>query len=65
MLVRLLRELVDADDDALAGLDGGLEAVGGLLDLALDEPGLDRGDRAAELVDPLDQLAGALLELGR
>ena len=43
----------------------GLEAVCRLLDLALHESGLDRRDRAAELVDPLDQLAGALLELGR
>ena len=59
-LVGLLRELVDADDDAVAGLDGGLEPVGGLLDLALDEAGLDRGDGAAELVDALDQLAGLL-----
>ncbi len=56
-VVGFLRELVDADDDAIAGLDGGLEPVGGFLDLALDEAGLDRGDGAAELVDALDQLA--------
>ena len=52
----VLGEPVDADDDPVAGLDGCLEAVGGLLDLALDEAGLDRGDGAAELVDPFDQL---------
>ena len=34
-----------------------------LLDLALDEALLDRLDRAAQLVDPLDQLPGPLLEL--
>ena len=61
----LLRELVDADDDAVAALDRDLEAVGGLLDLALDEAGLDRGHRAAELVDTLDQLARLRLELRR
>ena len=36
-----------------------------VLDLALHEALLDRGDRAAELVDALDQLARALLELVR
>ena len=61
----LLAELVDADDDLPARLDGGLEAVGGLLDLALDEAGLDRGHRTAELVDACDQLGRALLEIRR
>ena len=40
-------------------------AEGRVLDLALDEALLDRGDRAAELVDPLDQLARARLDLVR
>ena len=54
-LLRLGGERVHSDDDAGARFDAGLEPEGGLLDLTLDEPGLDRGDRAAELVDPLDQ----------
>ena len=63
-LVALLSELVDADDDAFAGFDGALEPVGGFLDLTLDEAGFDRGDGAAELIDPFDQRPGVLLELG-
>ena len=55
-----LGEAVDADDHALARLDLLVPAEGGVLDLALDEALLDRGDGAAELVDPLDQLARAL-----
>ena len=54
--VRLLSELVDADHNLSARLDCGLEAVGRLLDLALDESGLDRGNGTAELVDARDQL---------
>ena len=57
----LLAELVDADDDRPTRFDGGLEAVGGLLDLALDEAGLDRRDSTAELVDAGNQLGRALL----
>ena len=55
LALRLL-EAVDADDHALAGLDLRRVAVGRVLDLALDEALLDRRDRAAELVDPVDQL---------
>ena len=44
----------------VAGLELGLEAVGRLLDLALHEACLDRRDRAAQLVDALDQLARAV-----
>ena len=40
-------------------------ANAGVLDLRLDEPLLDRRHGPAELVDPLDQLAGPLLELRR
>ena len=36
-LARLVREPVDADDDGVAGVDGLLRAVRGVLDLALDE----------------------------
>ena len=56
---------VDADDRALARLDLLLPLEGGLLDLVLHEAPLDRLDRAAELVDALDQLPRARLELVR
>ena len=56
-------EGVDADDRALARLDLARPGVGRSLDLGLDEAGLDRRDRAAELVDPADQLERAPLEL--
>ncbi len=56
---------VDADDDALAGLDLGLVAEGGVGDLALHEVLLDRGDHAAELVDPVEVLVGLPLQLRR
>ncbi len=56
--VVVLGEAVDADDHALAALDLALPLERGLLDLVLDEAGLDRRDRAAELVDALDQLPG-------
>src|SRR4029079_7467062 len=39
--------LVDADDDEVAPFDRRLDAIRRLLDLALLEPGLDRGERAA------------------
>src|SRR5581483_6732619 len=58
-----LGEAVDADDRALAALDLLLPLEGGLLDLVLHEALLDRLDRAPELVDALDQLPGACLEL--
>src|SRR5581483_9174714 len=61
-LGRLLGEAVDPDDDALARLDLRLVAKRRLLDLPLDEAGLDRRDGAAERVDALDQLERALLE---
>src|SRR4051794_7059959 len=50
--------LVDAHDHLLARLHLLREREGGLLDLPLDEPLLDSGDRAADVVDSLDQLAG-------
>ena len=56
---------VDADDDPLARLDVRREAERGLLDLVLDEALLDRRDRAAQLVDALDELLGTRLELAR
>ena len=49
-------EAVDADDHALAALDGTLPGEGRLLDLLLHPACLDRRDGAAELVDPLDEL---------
>ena len=55
----LLGEAIDSDDDALLRLDLPLIGERGLLDLALDEPGLDRRDGTPELVDPLDQLESA------
>src|SRR4051794_8378956 len=58
-----LLEAVDADDHALARLDLARVAERGLLDLALDEPRLDRRHRAAELVDARDQLLRARLQL--
>ena len=61
--VGFLAELVDADDDLPVRLDGGLEAVGGFLDLALNKAGFDRGNSAAELVDAGDQLGRTLLEI--
>src|SRR5205085_9105035 len=50
---RLVLQLVavDADDDALLGLQLGLVAEGRLGDLALEEVALDRLDYAAELLD--------------
>jgi len=56
-------KLVDANDHLLPRFDLLRVGESGLLDLALDEALLDRGDRTAELVDPLDQLTGTLLEL--
>src|SRR5688572_11378487 len=46
-LLVLLDEVVDADDDALAGLDGLLELVGAVGNLALRVPVLDRLDHPA------------------
>ena len=54
---------VDADDRALARLDLLLPPERRVLDLALHEALLDRRDRSADLVDPLDQLPRARLEL--
>ena len=64
-LLLTLGEAVDADDHPLAGLDFLLPAERRLLDLALHEALLDSRDRAAELVDALDQLPGLRLELVR
>ena len=58
----VLLVLVDADDDVLARAVALVVAEGGLLDLALDER--DRLDRAAHLVDLLDQRPGAALDVG-
>ena len=43
----VVAEPVDADDDLVARLDRPLDAVGRLLDLALLEAALDRGERPA------------------
>ena len=64
-LLLVLLVAVDTDDDALALLDLALVAERRVLDLALDEALLDRRNRAADLVDPLDQLPRRLLELRR
>ena len=53
---------VDADHDVLLGAVALVVAEGRLLDLVLDER--DGVDRAAELVDALDQLPRAALDLG-
>src|SRR5947209_8076896 len=63
LLLVALREAVDPDDHALAGLDLLLPAERRLLDLVLHESLLDRGDRAAQLVDALDQLPRLRLQL--
>ncbi len=47
----VVAELVDAHDDLVARVDRPLDPVGRLLDLALLEAALDRGERAAELLD--------------
>ena len=57
--VLLLAERVDADDEPPALLDLALRGVGRVLDLPLKEALLDRGDRAAELVDLADERARA------
>ena len=65
-LDRLLLVLLVADagahDHALALLDLTLVPERRVLDLPLDEALLDRRDRAADLVHPLDQLPRRLLE---
>ena len=55
--------LVHADDHRLARIDGDLGAVGRFLDLPLDEPGLDRRQRSAHSIDPLEELDRSLLDL--
>src|SRR5204862_1336124 len=54
LLALLLGEAIDTDDHALARLHLARVTERGLLDLRLDEPRLDRRDRAAELVDAGD-----------
>ena len=61
----LVRELVDADDDGLAGVDGQLRPVRGFLNLALDEAGFDGGQRAAGALDLAEEVLGALLDARR
>src|SRR5205085_12129150 len=56
---------IHSDDDALARLDFALIAIGGILDLALRVPALDRGERAAELIDLSQVLPHAALDVGR
>ncbi len=53
--------LVHAHDDVLIGPDTLRVRPRGLLDLAADE--IEARDRAAELLDPVDQLLRALLDL--
>src|SRR5829696_10232448 len=60
--VTVLREAVDADDDARALLDLLRIAERRVLDLALNQALLNRLDRAADLVHPLDEVARALLQ---
>ena len=55
--------LVDADDDAPARVDLGLQLVGGVGDLALGVVLLDRRDHPAELVDLGEVVVGLALEL--
>src|SRR5216683_2957664 len=55
-------EFVDADDDAILGLDFALVNEGRVLDLALHIAALDRGHRAAEVVDLFEVLARLLFE---
>ena len=62
-LLPLGHVLVDADDHPLARLDVLLPLERGVLDLPLHEALLDRVHGAAELVDALDQLPRARLEL--
>ena len=52
----VLREAVHPDDDSLARLDLTLVAERGCLDLRLHPTLFDRGDGAAQIVDPRDQL---------
>ncbi len=63
LVLRIGGVLVHADDHALTALDLLLPVEGGALDLVLHQALLDRRDRAADLVDPCDQLGGARLEL--
>src|SRR3712207_3260352 len=56
---------VHADDDTLRRRERSLVREGGVFDLALHEPGLDRRDRAAQIVDPVEELERAFLELAR
>ena len=58
LAVVALRELVDADDDAVAAVDAALQLVAGVRDLALREVLLDRLDHAAELVDAAEVVVG-------
>jgi hypothetical protein len=58
-----LAVLVDADDDALARVDLGLQLEGGVGDLALGVVLLDRGHHAAQLVDLGEVVVGLALEL--
>src|SRR5262245_52745747 len=46
---------IEADDDRLASVDGLLCRIGRILYLPLNEPRLDRGQRATDPVDAGDQ----------
>ena len=55
--VSLLSVAVDADDHRSPASTALLRAVGGVLDLALDDAALDRRQRAAQRLDPLEHRA--------
>ena len=61
-LLVFLLILVDADDDASAGLDIHLPGISAVLDFLLDVALLDGSDSAAHLVDLLDVLHRFLLD---
>src|SRR6476659_5794003 len=56
-------ELVDSDDPAGTVVDGLLCAIRRLLDFALDESLLDRCERSAGRIDPLEKSGRCLLDL--
>ena len=65
LLALLLHEAIDADEDLLAASSARSCLYAASSISRCDESLLDRRDRAAELVDALDQLARALFELAR
>src|SRR4051794_9960830 len=61
----VVAEAVDPDDDLVPGLDRLLDAVRGLLDLALLEAALDRGERPAHRLDLVEVAPRGGFELVR